>query len=452
MSARGKEQGLKYTERIIEEVKAKNPEQPEFIQAVTEVMQSLEPVIDAHPEYEKASILERLVEPERAIIFRVPWVDDNGNVQVNRAFRVQFNSAIGPYKGGLRLHPSVNLGIIKFLGFEQIFKNSLTTLPMGGGKGGCDFDPKGKSDMEVMRFCQSFMTELARHIGADTDVPAGDIGTGAREIGFMFGQYKKIKNVFEGVLTGKGLAFGGSLARTEATGYGLVYIVEEYLKSKDDTLEGKTVCISGSGNVAIYAAQKAIQLGAKPVTMSDSTGWIHDPAGIDVELVKQIKEVERGRISEYAQRKSGVEYHEGRGVWTIPCDIALPCATQNEVFLDDVQTLVKNGCKLLAEGANMPTTMDATEYLQDNGVAFIPGKAANAGGVATSGLEMSQNSERLSWTFEEVDAKLKGIMVSIFHAIDDAAKRYGHEGDYVMGANIAGFEKVANAMMAEGVV
>lgn len=443
---------MKYTERIIEEVKAKNPEQPEFIQAVTEVMQSLEPVIEAHPEYEKASLLERLVEPERVIIFRVPWVDDAGNVQVNRAFRVQFNSAIGPYKGGLRLHPSVNLGIIKFLGFEQIFKNSLTTLPMGGGKGGCDFNPKGKSDMEVMRFCQAFMTELQRHIGADTDVPAGDIGTGAREIGFMFGQYKKIRNVFEGVLTGKGLSFGGSLARTEATGYGLVYIVDEYLKSKGETLQGKTVCISGSGNVAIYAAQKSIQLGAKPVTMSDSTGWIHDPAGIDVDLVKQIKEVERGRISEYAQRKSGVEYHEGRGVWSVPCDIALPCATQNEVFLDDVQTLVKNGCTLLAEGANMPTTIEATEYLQDNGVAFIPGKAANAGGVATSGLEMSQNSERLSWTFEEVDAKLKGIMVNIFHAIDDAAKRYGHEGDYVMGANIAGFEKVADAMMAEGVV
>ena len=443
---------MSYVERIIEDVKAKNAEQPEFIQAVTEVLTSLEPVIEAHPEYEKAALLERIVEPERVIMFRVPWVDDNGDVHVNRGMRVQFNSAIGPYKGGLRLHPSVNLSIIKFLGFEQVFKNSLTTLPMGGGKGGCDFDPKGKSDMEVMRFCQSFMTELQRHIGADTDVPAGDIGTGAREIGFMFGQYKKIKNVFEGVLTGKGLAFGGSLARTEATGYGLVYIVEECLKCKGDSLQGKTVCISGSGNVAIYAAQKAEQLGAKPVTMSDSTGWIHDPAGIDVDLVKQIKEVERGRISEYAKRKDGVEYHEGRGVWTVPCDIALPCATQNEVFLDDVQTLVANGCKLLAEGANMPTTMDATEYLQDNGVIFIPGKAANAGGVATSGLEMSQNSERLSWTFEEVDEKLKGIMVTIFHSIDDAAKRYGCEGDYMMGANIAGFEKVADAMMAEGVV
>ena len=441
-----------YVERVIEEVKAKNAEQPEFIQAVTEVLQSLEPVIEAHPEYEAAGLLERIVEPERVIMFRVPWVDDAGHVQVNRGFRVQFNSAIGPYKGGLRLHPSVNLGIIKFLGFEQIFKNSLTTLPMGGGKGGCDFDPKGKSDGEVMRFCQSFMTELQRHIGADTDVPAGDIGTGAREIGFMFGQYKKIRNVFEGVLTGKGLAFGGSLARTEATGYGLVYITEEYLKSKGDSFAGKTVCVSGSGNVAIYATQKAQQLGAKVVTLSDSTGWIHDPAGIDVELVKQIKEVERGRISEYAKRKSGVEYHEGRGVWSVPCDIALPCATQNEVFLDDVKQLVANGCKVLAEGANMPTTMEATEYLQGNGVCFIPGKAANAGGVATSGLEMSQNSERLSWTFEEVDAKLHAIMVSIFNAIDDAAKRYGHEGNYVMGANIAGFEKVANAMMAEGVV
>ena len=443
---------MKYTERVIEMVKEKNAEQPEFIQAVTEVLQSLEPVIEAHPEYEKASLLERIVEPERVIIFRVPWVDDNGNVQVNRGFRVQFNSAIGPYKGGLRLHPSVNLGIIKFLGFEQIFKNSLTTLPMGGGKGGCDFDPKGKSDMEVMRFCQAFMTELQRHIGADTDVPAGDIGTGAREIGFMFGQYKKIKDVFEGVLTGKGLSYGGSLARTEATGYGLVYITEEYLKSKGDSFSGKTVCVSGSGNVAIYATQKAQQLGDKVVTMSDSTGWIHDPNGIDVELVKQIKEVERARISEYAKRKDGVEYHEGRGVWSVPCDIALPCATQNEVFLDDVKELVKNGCKVLAEGANMPTTMEATEYLQDNGVCFIPGKAANAGGVATSGLEMSQNSERLSWTFEEVDHKLHDIMISIFNAIDEAAKRYGCEGDYVAGANIAGFEKVADAMMAEGIV
>ena len=443
---------MSYVENVIEQVKAKNAEQPEFIQAVTEVLQSLEPVIEAHPEYEQASLLERIVEPERVVMFRVPWVDDSGKGQVNRGFRVQFNSAIGPYKGGLRLHPSVNLGIIKFLGFEQIFKNSLTTLPMGGGKGGCDFDPKGKSDMEVMRFCQSFMTELARHIGADTDVPAGDIGTGAREIGYMFGQYKKIKNVFEGVLTGKGLSFGGSLARTEATGYGLVYLVQEHLKCTGDSFEGKTVCISGSGNVAIYATQKAQQLGATVVTLSDSTGWIYDPAGIDVELVKQIKEVERGRISEYAARREGVTYHEGRGVWVTPCDIALPCATQNEVLIDDVKALVANGCKILAEGANMPTTLDATEYLQENGVVFFPGKAANAGGVATSGLEMSQNSERLSWTFEEVDAKLNGIMVSIYHAIDDAARRYGHEGNYVMGANIAGFEKVADAMMAQGIV
>ena len=443
---------MSYVDNVIEQVKAKNAEQPEFIQAVTEVLQSLEPVIEAHPEYEEAALLERIVEPERVIMFRVPWVDDNGKVQVNRGFRVQFNSAIGPYKGGLRLHPSVNLGIIKFLGFEQIFKNSLTTLPMGGGKGGCDFDPKGKSDMEVMRFCQAFMTELFRHIGADTDVPAGDIGTGAREIGYMFGQYKKIKNVFEGVLTGKGLSFGGSLARTEATGYGLVYLVEEYLKCNGDSFDGKTVCISGSGNVAIYATQKAQQLGAKVVTVSDSTGWVYDPAGIDVALLKQVKEVERGRLTEYAARREGVEYHEGRGVWVTPCDIALPCATQNEVHMEDVGNLVKNGCKILAEGANMPTTLEATEYVQEHGIVFFPGKAANAGGVATSGLEMSQNSERLSWTFEEVDAKLKGIMVSIFHAIDDAAKRYGHEGNYVMGANIAGFEKVANAMMAQGIV
>ena len=447
-----KEVPLSYVDNVIEQVKAKNAEQPEFIQAVTEVLQSLEPVIEAHPEYEQAALLERIVEPERVIMFRVPWVDDNGKVQVNRGFRVQFNSAIGPYKGGLRLHPSVNLGIIKFLGFEQIFKNSLTTLPMGGGKGGCDFDPKGKSDMEVMRFCQAFMTELFRHIGADTDVPAGDIGTGAREIGYMFGQYKKIKNVFEGVLTGKGLSFGGSLARTEATGYGLVYLVEEYLKCNGDSFDGKTVCISGSGNVAIYATQKAQQLGAKVVTVSDSTGWVYDPAGIDVALLKQVKEVERGRLTEYAARREGVEYHEGRGVWVTPCDIALPCATQNEVHMEDVENLVKNGCKILAEGANMPTTLEATEYVQEHGIVFFPGKAANAGGVATSGLEMSQNSERLSWTFEEVDAKLKGIMVSIFHAIDDAAKRYGHEGNYVMGANIAGFEKVANAMMAQGIV
>ncbi len=443
---------MSYVSDVIEQVKAKNPEQPEFIQAVTEVLESLEPVIDAHPEYKEASLLERIVEPERVLIFRVPWVDDNGNVQVNRGFRVEFNSCLGPYKGGLRLHPSVNLGILKFLGFEQIFKNSLTTLPMGGGKGGCDFDPKGKSDMEVMRFCQSFMTELCRHLGADTDVPAGDIGTGAREIGYMFGQYKRIRNEWVGVLTGKGLSYGGSLARTEATGYGLVYFVEEHLKCAGDTLEGKTVAVSGSGNVAIYATEKAQQLGAKVVTLSDSTGWIHDPAGIDVALVKQIKEVERGRISEYAKRREGVEYHDGRGVWTVPVDIALPCATQNELLLDDAKTLVANGCKIVAEGANMPTTIEATEYLQENGVVFCPGKAANAGGVATSGLEMSQNSERLSWTFEEVDAKLKNIMVTIYHAAADAAKRYGHEGNLVMGANIAGFEKLADAMMAQGIV
>ena len=399
---------MSYVDNVIEQVKAKNAEQPEFIQAVTEVLQSLEPVIEAHPEYEQAALLERIVEPERVIMFRVPWVDDNGKVQVNRGFRVQFNSAIGPYKGGLRLHPSVNLGIIKFLGFEQIFKNSLTTLPMGGGKGGCDFDPKGKSDMEVMRFCQAFMTELFRHIGADTDVPAGDIGTGAREIGYMFGQYKKIKNVFEGVLTGKGLTFGGSLARTEATGYGLVYLVEEYLKCNGDSFDGKTVCISGSGNVAIYATQKAQQLGAKVVTVSDSTGWVYDPAGIDVALLKQVKEVERGRLTEYAARREGVEYHEGRGVWVTPCDIALPCATQNEVHMEDVENLVKNGCKILAEGANMPTTLEATEYVQEHGIVFFPGKAANAGGVATSGLEMSQNSERLSWSLRGSGREAQG--------------------------------------------
>ncbi|WP_165249170.1 NADP-specific glutamate dehydrogenase [Adlercreutzia sp. ZJ141] len=441
-----------YVENVLEDLKARyGADQPEFIQAATEVLTTIKPAVEAHPEYEAAGLLERLVEPERVIMFRVPWVDDAGKVQVNRGMRVQFNSAIGPYKGGLRLHPSVNLGIIKFLGFEQIFKNSLTTLPMGGGKGGSDFDPKGKSDMEVMRFCQSFMTELSRHIGADTDVPAGDIGTGAREIGYMFGQYKRLRNEFVGVLTGKGLTFGGSLTRTEATGYGLAYLVEEHLKCINDSFEGKTVCISGSGNVAIYATQKVQQLGGKVVTLSDSTGWIHDPAGIDVALVKQIKEVERARISEYAARREGVEYHEGRGVWSIPCDIALPCATQNELLIEDAKQLVEGGCKIVAEGANMPTTLDATEYLQENGISFFPGKAANAGGVATSGLEMSQNSERLAWTFEEVDAKLNGIMVNIYHAIDDAAKRYGMEGNYVAGANIAGFEKVAEAMMAQGI-
>lgn len=443
---------MSYVDSVIEQVKAKNANEPEFIQAVTEVLTSLKPVIDANPEYEKAGLLERIVEPERVIMFRVPWVDDSGKVQVNRGFRVQFNSCLGPYKGGLRLHPSVNLGIIKFLGFEQIFKNSLTTLPMGGGKGGSDFDPKGKSDAEVMRFCQSFMTELCKHVGADTDVPAGDIGTGAREIGYMFGQYKRIRNVWEGVLTGKGLSYGGSLARTEATGYGLIYFVQEYLKGKGDSFEGKTVAVSGSGNVAIYATEKAQQLGAKVVTLSDSTGWIYDANGIDLDLVKQIKEVERGRISEYAKRREGVEYHEGRGVWTIKVDIALPCATQNELFIEDAKMLAANGCQIVAEGANMPTTMDATQYLQENGVVFMPGKAANAGGVATSGLEMSQNSERLSWSFEEVDAKLQGIMVNIFHAADDAAREYGVEGDYVAGANIAGFKKLADAMLVQGIV
>lgn len=443
---------MSYVDSVIEQVKAKNANEPEFIQAVTEVLTSLKPVIDANPEYEKAGLLERIVEPERVIMFRVPWVDDSDKVQVNRGFRVQFNSCLGPYKGGLRLHPSVNLGIIKFLGFEQIFKNSLTTLPMGGGKGGSDFDPKGKSDAEVMRFCQSFMTELCKHVGADTDVPAGDIGTGAREIGYMFGQYKRIRNVWEGVLTGKGLSYGGSLARTEATGYGLIYFVQEYLKGKGDSFEGKTVAVSGSGNVAIYATEKAQQLGAKVVTLSDSTGWIYDANGIDLDLVKQIKEVERGRISEYAKRREGVEYHEGRGVWTIKVDIALPCATQNELFIEDAKMLAANGCQIVAEGANMPTTMDATQYLQENGVVFMPGKAANAGGVATSGLEMSQNSERLSWSFEEVDAKLQGIMVNIFHAADDAAREYGVEGDYVAGANIAGFKKLADAMLAQGIV
>lgn len=443
---------MTYAQRVIEQVKAKDPNQPEFIQAVTEVLASLEPVLVAHPEYQDAALLERIVEPERVIQFRVPWVDDRGKVQVNRGYRIQFNSALGPYKGGLRLHPSVNLSILKFLGFEQVFKNSLTTLPMGGGKGGCDFDPKGKSDGEVMRFCQSFMSELFRHIGPDTDVPAGDIGTGAREVGYMFGQYKRLRNEWSGVLTGKGLSFGGSLARTEATGYGLVYLVEELLAQRGETFDGKTVDISGSGNVAIYAAEKAQQLGAKVVTMSDSTGWIEAPAGIDVSVIKQVKEVERARISEYAKRVEGVTYHEGRGVWNVPCDIALPCATQNELFLEDAETLAKNGTLVVAEGANMPTTLEATAHLQEAGVAFVPGKASNAGGVATSGLEMSQNSERLSWTFDEVDAKLKSIMVNIFHAADDAANEIGKPGDYVAGANIAGFKKVADAMMSQGIV
>ena len=442
---------MSYSDEIIEKVKAKNPNEPEFIQAVTEVMNSLRLVVDNDPKYQNEALLERIVEPERIIMFRVPWVDDEGKVQVNRGFRVQFNSAIGPYKGGLRFHPSVNLSIIKFLGFEQIFKNSLTGLPIGGGKGGSDFDPKGKSDREVMAFCQSFMTELCKHIGADTDVPAGDIGVGGREIGYMYGQYKRIRNVSEGVLTGKGLTYGGSLARTEATGYGLVYLVEELLKCKGDTIEGKTVAVSGAGNVAIYAIQKAQQLGAKVVTCSDSTGWVYDPEGIDVAALKEIKEVQRARLTEYKKYRPQSEYHGGRGVWQIPVDIALPCATQNELFLEDAKQLVANGCKVVAEGANMPTTLDATEYLQEH-IYFVPGKASNAGGVATSALEMCQNSMRYSWTFEEVDAKLKDIMVNIFHNIDNAAKEYGVENNYVAGANIAGFKKVADAMLAHGIV
>ena len=444
---------MSYVDEVFQMVVEKNPAQPEFHQAVKEVLESLRVVIEANEEaYRKDALLERLVTPERQLLFRVPWVDDKGQVQVNNAFRVQFNSAIGPYKGGLRLHPSVNLGIIKFLGFEQIFKNSLTGLPIGGGKGGSDFDPKGKSDREVMAFCQSFMTELNKYIGADTDVPAGDIGTGAREIGYMYGQYKRIKGVYEGVLTGKGLSYGGSLARTEATGYGLLYLTEEMLKCTGHELSGKTVVISGSGNVAIYATQKAQQLGAKVVTVSDSTGWVYDPEGIDVALLKEVKEVKRARLTEYAAARPSAEYHEGRGVWSVKCDVALPCATQNELLIDDAKALVANGCIAVAEGANMPTTIEATEYLQANGVLFAPGKAANAGGVATSALEMSQNSERLSWTFEEVDGKLKNIMVNIFHSMDDAAKKYNMEGNYVAGANIAGFLKVADAMTAQGIV
>ncbi|MDE6531817.1 MAG: NADP-specific glutamate dehydrogenase [Lachnospiraceae bacterium] len=448
---------MSYVDEVLELVKRKNASEPEFLQAVDEVLNSLRPVIEANEDlYRREAILERITEPERQLKFRVPWVDDKGQVQVNTGYRIQFNSAIGPYKGGLRLHPSVNTGIIKFLGFEQIFKNSLTGLPIGGGKGGSDFDPKGKSDREVMAFCQSFMTELCKIIGADTDVPAGDIGTGAREIGYMFGQYKRIKGVYEGVLTGKGLSYGGSLARTEATGYGLLYFTDEMLKSNGKSLEGKTVAVSGAGNVAIYAIQKAQQLGAKPVTCSDSTGWIYDPEGIDVALLKEIKEVKRARLTEYAAQRPSAEYHEKKngehGVWTVKCDVALPCATQNELDLDDAKALVANGCFAVAEGANMPTTLEATKYLQSNGVLFAPGKASNAGGVATSALEMSQNSERLSWTFEEVDSKLKNIMINIFHNADDAAKKYNVPGDYVAGANIAGFEKVVDAMLAQGVV
>ena len=444
---------MSYVDEVIEQVVAQNPAEPEFHQAVKEVLESLRAVVEANEEaFRRDAVLERLVNPERQFKFRVPWVDDKGQVHVNTGYRVQFNSAIGPYKGGLRLHPSVNLGIIKFLGFEQIFKNSLTGLPIGGGKGGSDFDPKGKSDREIMAFCQSFMTELCKYIGADTDVPAGDIGTGAREIGYMFGQYKRIRGLYEGVLTGKGLSYGGSLARTEATGYGLLYFTDEMLKCNGKSIKGATIAVSGAGNVAIYAIEKAQQLGAKVVTASDSTGWIYDKDGIDVELLKEVKEVKRARLTEYAAARPSAEYHEGRGVWSIPVDIALPCATQNELHLEDAKQLVANGCYAVAEGANMPTTLEATEYLQKNGILFAPGKASNAGGVATSALEMSQNSERLSWTFEEVDGKLQNIMVNIFHNLDDAAKRYGMEGNYVAGANIAGFEKVVDAMTAQGIV
>ena len=444
---------MSYVDDVYARVVSQNPAQPEFHQAVREVLDSLRPVIERNEDrYRKEALLERLTTPERVIMFRVPWVDDKGQVQVNNGFRVQFNSAIGPYKGGLRLHPSVNLSIIKFLGFEQVFKNSLTGTPIGGGKGGSDFDPKGKSDREVMAFCQSFMAELYRHIGADTDVPAGDIGVGAREIGFLYGQYKRITGLYEGVLTGKGLTYGGSLARTQATGYGLLYMTRELLKANGHGLAGKTVVISGAGNVAIYAAEKAQQLGATVVTVSDSTGWIYDPAGIDIALLRDVKEVKRARLTEYAKARPSAEYHDGRGVWNVKCDVALPCATQNELHLEDAKALVSHGCIAVCEGANMPTTADATEYLMNHGVLFVPGKAANAGGVATSALEMSQNSMRLSWTFDEVDAKLEGIMVNIFASIDAAAKEYDMAGNYVAGANIAGFLKVANAMEAQGIV
>ncbi len=443
---------MSYVQDVHAKLISRNPGEKEFHQAAEEVLHSLELVTEKNPQYQKAGVLERLVEPDRQIIFRVPWVDDNGNIQVNRGFRVQFNNAIGPYKGGLRFHPSVNLGIIKFLGFEQIFKNSLTGLPIGGGKGGSDFDPKGKSDREVMAFCQSFMTELYKYIGADTDVPAGDIGVGGREIGFLYGQYKRLIGLYEGVLTGKGIPYGGSLARTEATGYGLVYFVQAMLERKGEKLEGKTVVVSGSGNVAIYAIQKAQQLGAKVVTACDSTGYIFDKDGIDLAALKEIKEVKRGRIKEYLNYRPNAEYHDGKGVWSVPCDIALPCATQNELCGDDAKLLVKNGCKLCAEGANMPSTPEAIAYFQENGILFAPGKASNAGGVATSALEMSQNSMRLAWTFEEVDAKLHGIMRNIEATTSAIAKEYGKENNYVFGANAAGFLKVANAMMAQGVV
>ena len=444
---------MSYVNEVLERVKKQNPDQPEFLQAVTEVLESLSAVIEKNEDaFRKNALLERLTTPERVIMFRVPWIDDKGQVQVNNGYRVQFNSAIGPYKGGLRFHPSVNLSILKFLGFEQTFKNSLTGLPIGGGKGGADFDPKGKSDREVMAFGQSFMTELCKYIGADTDVPAGDIGVGGREIGYLFGQYKRIRDLYEGVLTGKGLSYGGSLARTQATGYGLLYLTDEMLRCNGKSLKGKTVAVSGAGNVATYAIEKAWQLGAKPVTCSDSTGWVYDPDGIDVATLIEVKQVKRARLTEYAKARPGCVYHEGKGLWSTKCDVALPCATQNELTLEDAKLLVAKGCVAVAEGANMPTTLDATKYLQDNGILFCPGKASNAGGVATSALEMTQNSQRLSWTFEEVDAKLKDIMVNIFHNIDDASKAYGMEGNYVAGANIAGFLKVADAMNAQGIV
>lgn len=444
--------GKEYVLSVLEQVEKRNSNEKEFLDAVKEVALSLVPVFDKHPEYIREGLLERIVEPERQIMFRVPWVDDAGNVQVNRGYRIQFNSAIGPYKGGLRFHKSVNASIIKFLGFEQIFKNSLTGLPIGGGKGGSDFDPKGKSDREVMRFCQSFMAELCKHIGLDTDVPAGDIGVGGREIGFLYGQYKRIKGLSEGVLTGKALSYGGSLARTEATGYGLLYFTDAMLKANDIDIKGKTIAVSGAGNVAIYAIEKAQQLGGNPVTCSDSTGWIYDPEGIDVELLKEVKEVKRARLTEYAEARPSAEYHEGKGVWSVKCDIALPCATQNELLLDDAKQLVANGVVAVAEGANMPTSIEATEYLQDNDVLFGPGKASNAGGVATSALEMAQNSQRFSWDFDKVDKRLKVIMENIFANVDEAAKTYGFEKNYVVGANIAGFEKVVDAMNAQGIV
>ena len=444
---------MSYVDEVMEQVVSQNPNEPEFHQAVMEVLESIRVVVDQNEEqFRRDALLERLCNPERQIKFRVPWIDDKGQVHVNTGYRVQFNSAIGPYKGGLRLHPSVNLGIIKFLGFEQIFKNSLTGLPIGGGKGGSDFDPKGKSDREVMAFCQAFMSELCKYIGADTDVPAGDIGTGAREIGYMFGQYKKLRGLFEGVLTGKGLSYGGSLARTEATGYGLLYLTEEMMKCHGEVMKGKTAAVSGAGNVAIYAIEKAEQMGAKPVTCSDSTGWVYDPDGIDVAALKEIKEVKRQRLTEYKKYRPNSEYHEGKGVWTVKCDIALPCATQNELDLEDAKMLVANGVIAVCEGANMPTTAEATKYFQENGVYFVPGKAANAGGVAVSALEMSQDSERIAWSFERVDTELKNIMVRLYHNIDEAAKKYGFEGNYVVGANIAGFEKVVDAMNAQGIV